>query len=122
YGGLRVADGTMTIGTMVAFLLYLFQIIMPMTMFAMFFTELNKALGATERIIKILDMDDEPNAGTLSEDTVNFNSLEFENVRFGYTEDTPVLENISFRAEPNLKVALVGPSGSGKSTIFSLIE
>jgi len=75
YGGLRVADGTMTIGTMVAFLLYLFQIIMPMTMFAMFFTELNKALGATERIIKILDMDDEPNAGTLSEDTVNFNSL-----------------------------------------------
>ena len=122
YGGLRVADGTMTIGTMVAFLLYLFQIIMPMTMFAMFFTELNKALGATERIIKILDMDDEPNAGTLSEDTVNFNSLEFENVSFGYIEDTPVLENISFRAEPNQKVAFVGPSGSGKSTIFSLIE
>src|SRR5699024_6265388 len=81
-----------------------------------------KALGATERIIKILDMDDEPNAGTLSEDTVNFNSLEFENVSFGYIEDTPVLENISFRAEPNQKVAFVGPSGSGKSTIFSLIE
>src|SRR5699024_11674416 len=51
YGGLRVADGTMTIGTLVAFLLYLFQIIMPMTMFAMFFTEYNKALGATGRIM-----------------------------------------------------------------------
>src|SRR5699024_12212639 len=98
-GGLRVADGTMTIGTMVAFLLYLFQIIMPMTMFAMFFTELNKALGATERIIKILDMDDEPNAGTLSEDTVNFNSLEFENVSFGYIEDKRGLDNISFMAQ-----------------------
>lgn len=122
YGGLRVADGTMTIGTMVAFLLYLFQIIMPMTMFAMFFTELNKALGATERIIKILDMDDEPDAGTLSENTVNFNSLEFENVSFGYIEDTPVIQDISFRAEPDQKVAFVGPSGSGKSTIFSLIE
>ncbi len=47
YGGLRVSEGTLTIGTMVAFLLYLFQIIMPMTMFAMFFTEYNKALGAT---------------------------------------------------------------------------
>lgn len=122
YGGLRVADGTMTIGTMVAFLLYLFQIIMPMTMFAMFFTELNKALGATERIIKTLDMDDEPDAGTLSENTVNFNSLEFENVSFGYIEDTPVIQDISFRAEPDQKVAFVGPSGSGKSTIFSLIE
>src|SRR5699024_7387700 len=120
--GVQTCALPISIGTMVAFLLYLFQIIMPMTMFAMFFTELNKALGATERIIKILDMDDEPNAGTLSEDTVNFNSLEFENVSFGYIEDTPVLENISFRAEPNQKVAFVGPSGSGKSTIFSLIE
>lgn len=122
YGGLRVADGTMTIGTMVAFLLYLFQIIMPMTMFAMFFTEMNKALGATERIIKILDMEDEPDAGTRSENSVHFNSLEFENVSFGYIEDASVLQNISFRAEPNQKVAFVGPSGSGKSTIFSLIE
>ncbi len=122
YGGLRVADGTMTIGTMVAFLLYLFQIIMPMTMFAMFFTEFNKALGATERIINILKMDDEPDHGTLTEVDISFNSIAFENVSFGYMEDTPVLENISFRAEPNQKVAFVGPSGSGKSTIFSLIE
>src|SRR5699024_10802734 len=81
-----------------------------------------KALGATERIIKILDMDDEPNAGTLSEDTVNFNSFEFENLSLGYIEDTPVLENISFRSETNQKVGCVGSSGSGKSTIFSLIE
>src|SRR5699024_11662019 len=63
-----------------------------------------------------------PDAGTLSENNVNFNSLEFENVSFGYIEDTPVLQNISFKAEPNRKIAFVGPSGSGKSTIFSLIE
>ncbi|CAM4280367.1 ABC transporter ATP-binding protein [Lacicoccus alkaliphilus] len=122
YGGLRVADGTMTIGTMVAFLLYLFQIIMPMTMFAMFFTELNKALGATERIIGILKMADEPDAGTAKKQEITFNSIAFDDVSFGYTEGAPVLENISFRAEPDQKVAFVGPSGSGKSTIFSLIE
>ena len=122
YGGLRVADGTMTIGTMVAFLLYLFQIIMPMTMFAMFFTEFNKALGATERIINILKMDDEPDAAELPDKDIRFNSIEFEDVSFGYVEGAPVLQNISFRAEPNRKVAFVGPSGSGKSTIFSLIE
>jgi ATP-binding cassette subfamily B protein AbcA/BmrA len=122
YGGLRVADGTMSIGTMVAFLLYLFQIIMPMTMFAMFFTEFNKALGATERIIGILKMEDEPDAGTLTQKDITFNSIAFDDVSFGYIAGAPVLENISFRAEPDQKVAFVGPSGSGKSTIFSLIE
>jgi ATP-binding cassette subfamily B protein AbcA/BmrA len=55
YGGMRVANGTMSTGSLVAFLLYLFQIIMPITSFAMFFTQLQKAKGATERIIEILD-------------------------------------------------------------------
>lgn len=120
YGGLRVADGTMTIGTLVAFLLYLFQIIMPMTMFAMFFTEYNKALGATGRIMGILEMDDEKSGG-LEDVSLAYKTLQFNNVSFGY-EDTPVLENISFTAKNNQKIAFVGPSGSGKSTIFSLIE
>ena len=120
YGGLRVADGTMTIGTLVAFLLYLFQIIMPMTMFAMFFTEYNKALGATGRIMGILEMDDEKSGG-LEDVPLAYKTLQFNNVSFGY-EDTPVLENISFTAKNNQKIAFVGPSGSGKSTIFSLIE
>lgn len=120
YGGLRVADGTMTIGTLVAFLLYLFQIIMPMTMFAMFFTEYNKALGATGRIMGILEMDDEK-SGNIEHTELAYKTLEFNNVTFGYGK-TPVLENISFSANNNQKIAFVGPSGSGKSTIFSLIE
>lgn len=120
YGGLRVADGTMSIGTLVAFLLYLFQIIMPMTMFAMFFTEYNKALGATGRIIGILEMENEKSAAD-TEELLTYETLSFNNVTFGY-DKTPVLENISFTAENNKKIAFVGPSGSGKSTIFSLIE
>ncbi|MDF2857407.1 MAG: multidrug transporter permease [Neobacillus sp.] len=56
YGGMRVANGTMSTGSLVAFLLYLFQIIFPITSFAMFFTQLQKAKGATERIIDILDL------------------------------------------------------------------
>lgn len=120
YGGLRVADGTMTIGTLVAFLLYLFQIIMPMTMFAMFYTEYNKALGATGRIIGILDMDDEK-SGNMKRVQLLYKTLRFNNVSFGY-DNTPVLENLSFTAKNNQKIAFVGPSGSGKSTIFSLIE
>lgn len=123
YGGLRVAEGTLSIGTMVAFLLYLFQIIMPMTMFAMFFTEYNKALGATDRIIGILDRAEEADAEQMTaEEQLQFNSLEFKDVHFGYGEDTPVLHGISFMAGHNQKVAFVGPSGSGKSTVFALIE
>ncbi|WP_186091036.1 ABC transporter ATP-binding protein [Jeotgalicoccus aerolatus] len=120
YGGLRGAAGTMSIGTLVAFLLYLFQIIMPMTMFAMFFTEYNKALGATGRIIGILEMENEKSAAD-TEELLTYETLSFNNVTFGY-DKTPVLENISFTAENNKKIAFVGPSGSGKSTIFSLIE
>ena len=119
YGGIRVADGTMTIGTLVAFLLYLFQIIMPMTMFAMFFTEYNKALGATGRIINIMEMPDEKTGNDTPE--LSYNNLSFNQVTFGYDE-TPVLKDISFTAQNNQKVAFVGPSGSGKSTIFALIE
>lgn len=123
YGGLRVAEGTLTIGTMVAFLLYLFQIIMPMTMFAMFFTEYNKALGATDRLIGILEKDEESDAEEVpAEENLQFNSLEFKDIHFGYGEETSVLHGISFRAGYNQKVAFVGPSGSGKSTVFALIE
>ncbi|GAA3713441.1 ABC transporter ATP-binding protein [Salinicoccus jeotgali] len=120
YGGLRVSEGTLSIGTLVAFLLYLFQIIMPMTMFAMFFTEYNKALGATDRIITILGMEEEKNES--AGETPEFGTLTFDNVGFGYDASTPVLVDVSLKAEPNQKVAFVGPSGSGKSTIFSLIE
>lgn len=123
YGGLRVAEGTLTIGTMVAFLLYLFQIIMPMTQFAMFFTEYNKALGATDRIIGILDREEEADTEEMaSEEKLQFKSLEFKDVHFGYGEETPVLYGINFMAGYNQKVAFVGPSGSGKSTVFALIE
>src|SRR5699024_11986976 len=55
YGGLRVSSGDMTKGTLVAFVLYLFQIIVQMKSLTLFFTQLQKANGATERIFEILD-------------------------------------------------------------------
>ncbi|WP_414044300.1 ABC transporter ATP-binding protein [Macrococcus animalis] len=121
YGGIRVANDTLTIGKLVAFLLYLFQIIMPMTTFGLFFNEYNKALGATERIIDILKMEKEPDYA-LEQQNIQFNHLRFNHVDFSYDGETNVLENISFDAPNNQTIAFVGPSGSGKSTIFSLIE
>ncbi|WP_429970642.1 ABC transporter ATP-binding protein [Fructilactobacillus sp. Tb1] len=121
YGAHRVATGTMTIGTMFAFLMYLFQIIGPVNSMARFFTDLSKANGATDRIQDLM--------GELEEDfdngvdyNVDGKELKMEHVSFAYEKDQPILKDVSFTAKPNATIAFVGPSGSGKSTIFSLIE
>lgn len=121
YGGVRVAEGTMSTGSLVAFLLYLFQIVFPITAFAMFFTQLQKAKGATERIIEILELPDEEGQKGLEVDITN-QPIRVSNVSFSYTEDEPVLQNISFEAKPGEMIAFVGPSGGGKTTMFSLLE
>ena len=121
YGGMRVASGAMSTGTLVAFLLYLFQIIMPITTFAMFFTQLQKAKGATERIIDILELPLEEGQSGLHKD-ISDQPVYVENVSFAYSEDEPVIKNISFSAQPGEMIAFAGPSGGGKTTIFGLME
>ncbi|WP_210367089.1 ABC transporter ATP-binding protein [Bacillus sp. REN3] len=121
YGGMRVANGTMSTGSLVAFLLYLFQIIMPITSFAMFFTQLQKAKGATERIIGILEEQLEESRNGIEMD-ISGEPITIENVTFSYSEGEPVLEDVSFEAQPGQMIALVGPSGSGKTTMFGLLE
>lgn len=121
YGGIRVANGTLSTGSLVAFLLYLFQIIYPVTSFAMFFTQLNKAMGATERIISILDLSDEEGQTGTTKQIAN-KPLIFEGVSFNYKENEPLLKDITFTAHPGEMIAFSGPSGGGKTTLFSLIE
>jgi len=121
YGGLRVSSGTLSTGTLFAFILYLFQIVMPVASFGMFFAQLQKANGASERIIEILNEEGEDLHKGRDVD-VSDKSIVFENVTFSYDEDTPVLKEVSFRAKPNETIAIAGPSGGGKTTVFSLIE
>ncbi|MCZ2260316.1 ABC transporter ATP-binding protein [Sporosarcina sp. G11-34] len=121
YGGMRVANGTMSTGSLVAFLLYLFQIIFPITAFAMFFTQLQKAKGATERIIDILELPLEDGQDGLEVDVAN-KPIQVVDVSFAYDEGEPVLRNISFEARPGEMVAFAGPSGGGKTTMFGLLE
>ncbi|KIY20990.1 ABC transporter ATP-binding protein [Mesobacillus subterraneus] len=121
YGGMRVVNGTMSTGALIAFLLYLFQIIMPITSFAMFFTQLQKAKGATERIIEILDQPLEEIAEGVELD-ISKKPITIEQVSFAYSEEEPVIEKVSLEAQPGQMVAFVGPSGGGKTTMFGLIE
>ncbi|NBJ67957.1 MULTISPECIES: ABC transporter ATP-binding protein [Clostridia] len=121
YGGIRVANGTMSTGSLVAFLLYLFQIVMPITTFAMFFTQLQKAKGATERIISILHLPEEAGQEGIRKQITD-QPIYVQHVSFAYEEKEQVLEDISFTAKPGEMIAFAGPSGGGKTTLFGLLE
>lgn len=121
YGVIRVMNGAMTMGALVSFLMYLFQIISPVVVISQLFNNMAKISGATERIQQILTEPEEFVADKAEKDIVSA-PLKFENVDFTYEEGKPVLQDVSFETQPNAVVAFAGPSGGGKSTIFSLIE
>ena len=121
YGGLRVSSGALTAGGLVAFILYLIQVVMPVTQIAQFFSQVQKARGATDSLLELLDAKTEASeAGALP--TLGQQTVSFEGVTFGYTVDRPVIQNLSFVLEPGTVTAIVGPSGGGKTTVFSLLE
>ena len=121
YGAIRVMNGAMTMGALVSFLMYLFQIISPVVVISQLFNNMAKTSGATERIQQILTEPEEFVADKEEKDIVSA-PLKFENVDFTYEEGKPVLQDVSFETQPNAVAAFAGPSGGGKSTIFSLIE
>lgn len=121
YGGYRVATGVLTAGELVAFLLYLFQAVMPLVQMSHFFTSLQKALGATERLQQILRDGEEDDPGSETEIDCG-QPIVVDGISFRYVTGDTVLNDVSFTAEPGKVTAIVGPSGSGKTTLFSLIE
>lgn len=121
YGAIRVMNGSMTMGALVSFLMYLFQIMSPVIIISQFFNKLSQTSGSTERINEILQKKEEFVSAKEKVDITN-QILKFEHVDFSYEKDKPILHDINLLAQPNTVVAFAGPSGGGKSTIFSLIE
>lgn len=129
YGGVRVAEGTLTGGQLVGIILYMFQIVVPFTQMASFFTQFQKALGASARITEIMgerpeeaDNDAEVTLAGGGQLASSGQSLVFERISFGYGDDRRILEEVSFVAKAGQMTAFVGPSGTGKTTLFSLVE
>ncbi len=126
-GGYRVADGSISVASLVAFILYLFLLVMPLGQAISAWTQLQTGLGALARIQEILalepERDERPErASSGVPPRVGAPLLELDAVSFGYPDGTPVLRGISFEVAAGSRVALVGPSGAGKSTILALIE
>lgn len=151
-GGFRVASGAITVASLVAFILFLFMMILPLGQAFGAVTSVNAALGALGRIEEIInlpaedqfDRDIAPLAISVGAANASVNpdaaAIAFEDVHFAYAaaanqpdaeltvdappsaERRPVLRGVSFSAPRGLRTALVGPSGAGKSTILALIE
>ncbi|AJY77613.1 multidrug ABC transporter permease [Paenibacillus beijingensis] len=122
YGGVRVTSGEMTAGGLVAFILYLFQIMFPVSQLGTFFTQMQKAVGATERINETLRAEEEDFNSGKELARIGEQAITAENLVYGYGEDEPVIQGIDFTLPPGKVTAVVGPSGGGKTTLFSLLE
>nr|AJF34465.1 ABC transporter [Eleftheria terrae] len=121
-GTARVSRGEISIGTLTAFILYIFNIANPLVQLTQFTAGWQKAKGASSRIGAIMaEADEETRAGTAEVPALA--ALEFRDVTFGYPgRDAPVLHAVDLHFPPGTTTALVGASGNGKTTVLSLIE
>lgn len=134
FGGIRINEGNMQVGSLMAFIQYAMQIMFSLIMVSMMFVLIPRASASALRINEVLDMQPEfsdPTQGELQttatathkdgRDTMR-GFVEFDNVSFSYPgAEQPALSRISFSARPGEVTAIIGGTGSGKSTLLSLI-
>ncbi|MBI4295704.1 MAG: ABC transporter ATP-binding protein [Chloroflexi bacterium] len=122
FGGRQVIEGSLTIGGLTQFMLYVGMLAMPVRRLGFMTNLLSRTTSAGQRIFEILDARSpvEEKANAIELKHVN-GKVCFENVSFSYDSAAPALEDVDFTAEPGQVVALLGGSGCGKSTIANLI-
>ncbi len=121
-GATMAINGTITIGTFLAYMGMLTWIMWPIRNIGRLIVQMSMALVSFDRVSDIIREDREPmDAGTHKPDGRLRGEIVFDNVRFAYAEDLPVLNGISFRLEPGQAVALIGPTGSGKTSLVNLL-
>ncbi len=127
YGGARVSAGTLEMGTLIAFILYLFHVAIPITQFSVFFSEIQSAIGSSKNIVALMGEQEERRDGT-DQVELQGKAIQLEDLDFAYArpegddqEPVKVLQDINLTIPPKQVTALVGTSGSGKTTLLSLL-
>ena len=122
FGGVSVANGTLTLGTVIAFLAYVNRFFLPVQELSQLYATMQTAMAGGERVINLLqtesDVSDKPDAQEMPKVK---GRVEFRDVDFGYRKGLPVLRRINLDIAPGTTVALVGPTGAGKTSIANLI-
>tara|TARA_B100001029_G_scaffold119327_1_gene99057 strand:+ start:274 stop:2085 length:1812 start_codon:yes stop_codon:yes gene_type:complete len=122
-GGYLVSGGSVEIGVMIAFLLYVQRFFDPIRALTMHYSTLQRAMASGHRIFELLDITiDIKDSDDAKDIIVKKGSIKFNNVNFEYNYNEPILKNLNFEIKENQTVGLVGPTGSGKTTIASLIH
>lgn len=122
-GGLRVANGQMTLGAVTAFIQYSREFNQPLGQIAGMSNMLISGVASAERIFELLDEPEETPDGDVVAHLPRplRGRVEFEHVRFSYTPEKPLITDLNLVAEPGQTVAIVGPTGAGKTTLVNLI-
>ena len=126
YGANLVQDGSLNVSDLLAYMLYSVFVGAAMGSFPELYANVQKAIGASERVLEILDEKSEAISTTAADNVTKqkiYGNLAFNNIEFAYPsrKEITVLKGISFEANAGEKIAIVGPSGAGKSTIAGLI-
>lgn len=122
FGGMQIASGSMSLGDVQAFIQYSRQFTMPITQIAGVANLLQSGAASAERVFQLLDEpEQEPDPSTPASIADPSGRISFENVRFRYLEDTPLIEDLSIDVVPGQTIAIVGPTGAGKTTLVNLL-
>ena len=123
FGAMRINNGQMQVGSLIAFLQYAMQILFGLLMVSMMFVMLPRAAASADRINEVLAIEPEiSDAEQVKQANAERGYVEFQDVTFSYPgAEVPALNNISFSAKPGEVTAIIGGTGSGKSTLVSLI-
>ncbi|WP_441978088.1 ABC transporter ATP-binding protein [Microbacterium sp. 2MCAF23] len=121
-GGLMVASGQLRLGDVQAFIQYSQQFTQPLSELGGMAAVVQSGTASAERVFELLDAEEQdPDTEDAPTVTDGKGVIEFEHVAFSYTEDRPLITDLSFQVEPGQTVAIVGPTGAGKTTLVNLI-
>ncbi|NCD21217.1 MAG: ABC transporter ATP-binding protein, partial [Actinobacteria bacterium] len=120
-GGLKVLNGTITLGEVQAFIQYSRQFNQPLAQLASMANLLQSGLASAERVFELLDEREERPDVVTGALPAQVGEVVFDDVTFSYLPGTPVITNLSLRAAPGQTVAIVGPTGAGKTTLVNLL-